>query len=393
MSSLVPPVRPGRVVGLDVARCLALLGMIATHTLVKQADDGGVTTVQAIAGGRSAALFAVLAGVSLALMSGRTDPPAGRAMRGIRAGLAVRAGLIALVGLVLGSLPTTIAVILAYYGVLFCLGLPFLRLPPRVLFPLAAAWAVVAPVVAHVVRPLLPERELASPDFDSLAEPARLLADLTFTGFYPAFTWLAYLLLGIALGRLDLRDVRLPRVLLVAGAAAAAVAVSVSELLLRLGDARAVLAATTDPLRGPTDLDYALERGFYGGTPEDSWWWLAVHAPHTATPFDLVATGGTAVAVIGACLLVARLAPRAFSLAFGAGAMTLTLYALHVFLRTPEFWPEDGPGTFALHVAVVLAVGAAYRLLDRSGPLERAVASLSDATRRSDADTPTGVRS
>jgi hypothetical protein len=51
----------------------------------------------------------------------------GAAGRGwaVSAGLAVRAALIALLGLLLGSLPVAISVILCYYGVLFLLGLPF----------------------------------------------------------------------------------------------------------------------------------------------------------------------------------------------------------------------------------------------------------------------------
>lgn len=381
MSPALAP--PGRVVGLDVARGLALVGMIATHALVARAPDGGVTVVQAVAGGRSSALFAVLAGVSLALVSGRTVPLAGLPLGAVRAGLLARAGLVALLGLVLGSLPTTIAVILTYYGVLFCLGLPFLRLGVRPLLALAAGWAVVAPVVSHLLRPALPDPSYASPSFDLLAEPGRLLSELLVTGFYPVLTWMAYLLLGMALGRLDLSEVRRARVLLVAGTAVALGSLLVSELLLRADRARDRLAATLTGPSEPGGLADTLEHGLYGTTPTGSWWWLAVHAPHTGTPFDLLHTGGSAVAVIGACLLAARWAPRTLAVLFGAGAMTLTLYSLHVVLRVPEFWPDDDLATFGRHVAVVLAVGAAYRLAGRRGPIERGVALLSDAVRRS----------
>ena len=48
-----------------MARCLALLGMVATHVLFARGPDGDLALPQAIAGGRAAALFAVLAGVSL----------------------------------------------------------------------------------------------------------------------------------------------------------------------------------------------------------------------------------------------------------------------------------------------------------------------------------------
>lgn len=64
---LIPLVATGRVVGLDVARCLALIGMIATHILNSTGEDG-ITVTQQLAGGRASALFAVLAGVSLSLI-------------------------------------------------------------------------------------------------------------------------------------------------------------------------------------------------------------------------------------------------------------------------------------------------------------------------------------
>ena len=44
------------------------------------------------------------------------------------------------------------------------------------------------------------------PSFDSLAEPVTLLRELLLTGYYPVATWLPYLLVGMVLGRLDLRS-------------------------------------------------------------------------------------------------------------------------------------------------------------------------------------------
>ena len=142
-----PIVPAGRVVGLDAARALALLGMMATHILVG-VDADGVTLPQQIAGGRASALFAVLAGVSLALMTGGTTPPRGRRRFVLSAGLAVRALLVALVGLLLGEVDSGIAVILTYYGLLFLLGLPFLGLRTRPLVVLAGGWLLVVPVLS-----------------------------------------------------------------------------------------------------------------------------------------------------------------------------------------------------------------------------------------------------
>jgi hypothetical protein len=45
----------------------------------------------------------------------------------------------------------------------------------------------------------------------------------------------------------------------------------------------------------------------HGSTPADGdWSWMLLVAPHSATPFDLAQTIGSALFVIGACLLVER---------------------------------------------------------------------------------------
>ena len=305
MGPLVPP---GRVVGIDVARCVALVGMIATHTLVS-IDEDGVRFVQQLAGGRASALFAVLAGVSLALMSGRTAPVRGRERAAVAAGLAVRALLITLLGLLLGELRISILVILAYYGVLFLLGIAFLGLGARWLAALSATWVVVVPVLSHLLRPHLPVPTGGNPTLGSLAEPGQLLSELTFTGTYPAVPWLAYLLAGMALGRMDLRRPRAAVHALVVGACLAAVSYAGSALLLdRPGALPTLRESPVSNLFGT--LERTLEHGLYGVTPTDSWWWLAVRAPHSSTPFDLAHTIGSALVVIGIALLLGAVAPR-----------------------------------------------------------------------------------
>ena len=372
-----PVVPPGRVVGIDVARCVALLGMIATHVL-PSADENGVTVAQQVAGGRASALFAVLAGVSLALMSGGTTPVHGDERRAVSAGLAVRAGLIAVLGLFLGSLPVTILVILPYYGVLFLLGLPFLGLRAPALAALGVAWLLLVPVVSHLLRPHLPTPTVATLTLTWLADPWRLMTELTFTGTYPAVTWLAYLLVGMAVGRTNLRRWRMAAALVIVGTVVAMLTWWASRALL---ERPGVMASLENTYTGTGNLQDTLEHGMFGSTPTGTWWWLAVETPHTGTPFDLAHTIGCALAVIGVALVLGRLVPDLAAVVFGAGAMTLSLYSLHVVLRTPPFLPHDDAVTYGQHVAIVLLVGAAYRLARRSGPLERAVTTAANGTR------------
>ena len=142
-----------RLTGIDAARGIALLGMIATHVLpLYNQETGDPSLTGLIFSGRSSALFAVVAGVGLALLTGGSEPHDARAIGRDRRGIAVRALIIALVGLALGGLQTTIAVILFHYAVLFLLALPFLGMPLRRLAVWAGAWLLLSPVLAYVLR-------------------------------------------------------------------------------------------------------------------------------------------------------------------------------------------------------------------------------------------------
>ena len=382
---VLPAVAAGRVVGVDVARALALVGMMATHLLPGRVGDQ-VPWVQQVAGGRASALFAVLAGVSIALVSGRRTPLRGPERRVVSLRLAVRALLIGALGLALGTVPTPVAVILAYYAVLFLLALPFLGLGARALAAWAVVWAVVAPVVAHLVRPLVPPHEVGSPTPGGMLRPGHLLSELLLTGYYPAAVWLAYVLAGMALGRLDLRRTATAARVALGGLALAVVATLLSRVLLQVPGALAALTATwpdavqPDPsLRDdPGALDALLTHGLSGTTPTGSWWWLATVAPHSGTTLDLAQTTGSAMAVLGACVLLARRRPDAWAAVFGAGAMTLSLYTLHLLLTARGWWPGWGePEHFDDQVLVVALVGAFFALVPLRGPLETAVAVFS----------------
>ena len=376
---LTRPVSP-RVIGIDVARCLALLGMMATHIL-PGVVDGEVTLAQQVAGGRASALFAVLAGVSLALVAGRR-PLRGRAWLGMLAGTAVRAAVLGFVGLLLGGLESGIAVILVYYAVLFVVTVPFVALSTRALVGVAVLWTLLGPVVSQWLRDRMPLTAYDVPSFESFDDPLALVRDLLLTGYYPVATWVPYLLVGIVVGRLDLRSARTTARLALAGGAAALVAWQASDLLTRDGDVRAELIRSFTGSGWQGNLATTLEHGLYGVVPTGSTWWLVVRAPHSGTTPDLLMTTGSACLVLAVCLVVGRAAPRICGVVFGAGAMTFTLYSLHVALRREGLWDGDDAATYVGQAALVLGLGAAYRLAGRRGPLEFFTGEVSSGVRR-----------
>jgi uncharacterized membrane protein len=372
-----------RLVGVDAARGIALLGMMAVHINPRLDAEGNVSTSYLVAGGRASALFAILAGVGLALASGGQTVPRGKALAGVSAGTAVRAAVLAVIGLALGAPESNVAVILVYYALLFVVAIPFLGLGPTVLLPLAFVWAIGSPVLSHLIRSGMGVEPRSVPEFDSLAEPGTLLTELTLTGYYPVLQWTAYILFGLGLGRLNLRSIRTCVVLFAGGATLAVAAKLVSWQLLASGGLEALRAAGAgDAPIQRFPLDVALQGGFYGTTPTTSWWWLAVSAPHSASPFDLLHTMGVAAGVLGLMLLIATRARALLWPLAAFGSMTLTLYSLHVYLLSSAV-PRETPDAYVLHVVIALAIAVPWRTFVGRGPLEavanRASTNVRDA--------------
>jgi uncharacterized membrane protein YeiB len=351
-----------RIVGVDVARGLALVGMMAVHVLPATTPDGDVSTAYLVASGRSAALFAVLAGVGLALA--RPTP----------AGVLARAGVITVIGLTLGVFATPVAVILVNYGLLFACTAPFLRLQARSLALLGGAWMLVTPVLGHLLRPHVAGGPGPSPSWFDLADPAALASHLLLTGYYPVLQWTGYVLVGLAVGRCRLRRSDVAVRLVVGGAVlAAAAALASAALLGPAGGYRHLLDAVppSSPVWGQ-DLAVTLQTSMYGTTPTTSWWWLAVGAPHSGTPLDLLHTTGTALLVLGGALLLAARWPSLLAPLAAAGSMTLTLYTLHVLALGPLAGPtaEWSQGrVLLLHVVVAGAAAMLWRGRGWRGPL------------------------
>ncbi|MEX5306229.1 heparan-alpha-glucosaminide N-acetyltransferase domain-containing protein [Kocuria sp. CPCC 205258] len=379
-----PPARR-RLVGIDAARGLALLGMVSVHILPSWDPETFEATVQwTLFSGRAAALFALLAGVGLALGSGGTRVHEGRRATADRAGLLVRAVLITALGLLINQLspgdPPAYN-ILVYYGVFFLLALPFLHLSVRALLAWAAGLAVLGPVLVHSLGPALPGFTVYNPGLAELVtEPGTTLAQLLVTGSYPGVTYLVYLLAGLALGRLDLSAVRTQAGLAIGGAALAVFSAVTSWLLLHpLGGIERLLAASPSLDRG--DVQDVLVYGPDPVLPSATWWWLAVTGPHTNTPLALLSGVGTGALVLGLCLLVARRAGHVLLPLVAAGSMTLTLYSAHLLGLFLELHYEQPVLWFLVHVLVGTVFAVLWHRARGQGPLERVVGRAARAGR------------
>lgn len=365
-----------RIVGVDVARGLALLGMFSVHVFGAFDEAGSPTPAWMFAGGRSSATFAVTAGIGLAFTTGGRRPVTGRPAA---AAVAARAGVIALIGLLLGhasrAADLDVDVILAFYALLFLIAIPLLGLGPRTLAALSLTLALGAPFAVHALRGVLPE-----PAFDGdpvlqdlVTDPLGLVSDLLVHGDYPVLAWTAYLCFGLALGRLDLTSRKIAPRLLSGGLALVAAVWAVSSLVLFRFDGLRQLWHAEFPGASRAEALWDSPDGV-------TWWALLSRAPHTTTPFDMLLTLGSAAAILGGALLLTRSAlfTRALTPLAVAGTMPLTLYVAHVLLLATGALSGSPELLYAVMTTGALLFALSWRHVGR-GPLETVVA---DAARR-----------
>lgn len=311
--------------------------MFAAHTITVRGEQ--------LYDGRSAILFATVAGVSLGLITGGAHPP-GRGLRApLRLAVLVRGSVLVLLGLALTTfLAPPMAVILDYYGFAFLLLIGLLFANRLVLAGVAAAVTPVAPAIVGLLTEAV--------TFEELAGPVQLFGRWLVFGNYPMIVWIAYLLVGLLLARSDLRDRFTAAFALVGGTLAAVVGYSVAAFVPGMSA-----------------------------------------AAHSDSTLEVIASGGVAVAILGALSLldsatgpgerVARVVRFVLAPVAAAGAMALTLYVAHAIALTAVRdafihvgrWTVPG-WVFPALVVGSLLVATLWRRFLGAGPLEAGLREL-----------------
>ncbi len=186
-----------RTPGFDVARALAVLGMVMVNFRGKMAElHEGIPALVWIGDrieGKAGALFVLLAGVGISLRTHRLSGIA--ELRIERRALLERATILMVMGLLLMHL--WVWDILHFYGVYLLLAVPLLRARDQTL------WLLAAMLVGMSVGL---QQQLEWALRPSLLTIHGALRHALFNGLYPVFPWMAFLLVGMAVGRLDLRS-------------------------------------------------------------------------------------------------------------------------------------------------------------------------------------------
>lgn len=342
------PSGPGRIEGLDVARALAIVAMVLINfqVFLLTYPDGQTDLIERwllhLPSGRSSALFVMLAGAGVSLMARSDD------RRAVRNTLLKRALFLLLVGS-LHILVFWIDILHFYAFYLAFAALVFVRFTDRELLVGAVALALFGGLIGGATDGLWPDRE---PEWDWTAEGMAL--DLTVTGVHPLFPWLSFVLVGMWVGRRDLRDRGLRHRMMLGGALVAVIA----ELL------SSGLSALAVHLGWPAELTSLLGTGW---SPD---------------PLYVLAASGTSVLAIGACQeVVARWSARLpVRMLVATGQLSFTIYLLHslagtgiprwaMYLQDQLEWPVVA-GYWAGFCAVVIPLAWLWRRRFSRGPVE-----------------------
>jgi len=195
-----------RIIGIDVARSLAIMGMIIVNfkVVIGEQGEGWVKVFASFFEGKAAATFVVLAGIGLALLSQssyKSQLP--EKLRISRIRILKRAIFLFVIGL--SWIWIWPADILHFYGVYMLVILLFLNRSPRYILMASAGLIMLYPLF-FAFWDYESGWNFATYEYANFWTPVGFFRNLFFNGFHPVLPWVAFMLFGLWYGRQDLRD-------------------------------------------------------------------------------------------------------------------------------------------------------------------------------------------
>lgn len=196
-------------IGIDVARALAVIGMIIVNFKIVFGDNGigWIKSLASVFDGRAAATFVVLAGVGLALMTNSAiasnDP---KQLGIVRNRIIKRALFLFVVGI--SYLPIWTADILHFYGIYMAITIVVLSHKKKTILAFAIAFIIAFPILMT-----LWDYEVGwnfeTLDYHGFWTIKGFMRNLFFNGFHPVVPWTAFMLFGYWFGKLNLQNDKL----------------------------------------------------------------------------------------------------------------------------------------------------------------------------------------
>lgn len=347
-----------RIAGIDIARALAVLGMILVNFKVVLWDwsSGPKWLVNGFSffEGKAAATFVVLAGVGISLLSQKARATGDVSALKEKRGLLLKRALFLFVGGLLYT-PLWPADILHFYGLYIAVAAFLLAAPSRRLWIIAAG-AVPVFIILFYLIPYSTGWNFSTLTYLDLWTAEGMVRHMFYNGFHPVFPWIFFLLFGMWLGRRDLTGPKTLKKYLLRGLA--------TLVMVELFSKTAMSWFPFESL-GISPLLV----GIITGT-----------SPMPPMPLYLVSGTATAVTVICACIHLTKNGPRPWMKPLiHTGQMAFSLYIFHVIIGMgiPEEFGllnKNSLETVAVYVllfsALSILIAHYYRKKFKRGPVE-----------------------
>jgi len=301
-----------RVTGFDLARTLAIFGMVIVNFKIAMNAETGNSLLMSFAGlfeGRASALFVILAGVGVTFLTNKARASKDRSFV-LKSRLMVvkRAVLLVVIGLV--YTPIWEADILHFYGFYFLIAAAMFTVNDRVLLFLSALIMMAFPVFMLFFN-YEQNWNWVTLSYGNLWSFDGMIRHIIFNGFHPVFPWAAFLLFGMWLGRQDLSQTLMRKRLLV-WSLITLIITECSFYLLRttIGDGSALEMT-------PEEVTFLFSTSIIPPLPQ-----------------YIISAGSSAIIVLIACLYLSERfsASRLIKWLVQTGQLSLTLYVAHVII-------------------------------------------------------------
>jgi uncharacterized protein len=205
-----------RVTGFDIARALALFGMVVVNFKIAMNAETGNQFLMGFAGlfeGRASALFVILAGIGVTLMTSKTRESGDQSLV-LKSRLSlIKRGLLLIV-LGLAYTPIWEADILHFYGFYFLIAAVIVKVNDKTLLLASFIIMLIFPVLM-VLFNYEQNWVWATFSYENFWSLDGMIRRILFNGFHPVFPWAAFLVLGMWLGRQDLSNSLIRKKLLI----------------------------------------------------------------------------------------------------------------------------------------------------------------------------------
>lgn len=355
-----------RIIGIDVARAFAIIGMILVNfkMIFGQQGNSWLIDFTALFEGKAAALFVVLAGVGIAFMTNTAVKNNDEVkLRQARIKIFKRALLLFIIGL--SYIMIWPADILHFYGIYMLLTILFLKGKTSHIIIGITSCLLVYPILMFWIDydTGWNFNDFTYLDFWTING---FIRNLFYNGFHPVIPWTAFMLLGLWFGRQDLtNDKFIKRTFIISLFSAIGMQFFSKFLIYFLSGGNETIITELVPVLGTS--------------------------PMPPLPIYLFSSSSIALCIICSCIWFAKRIHNSFVIMVlkSTGQLALTFYVAHIIIGVGavELLSTNVLGMFSIEFSVIYAIvfsilcmvfAIVWLRYKKQGPLEWILRKLTD---------------